>query len=181
MKSSRVWEYINHTIEKKGALFILLLDPNSSRHNIDKTIKEGCSNGVDLILVGGSFLLNPDFSSFVAFVKERSCVPVVIFPGGATQLSVYADGILFMSLISGRNPLWLIEEQVKAAPVVKEYDLEVIPSGYMLVGNDCNTAVAFISRTQPIPSDKPELICAHGLAGKYLGMKLLYLRHIQQL
>ncbi len=175
MKSNRLWSYLQNSIREKGALFILLIDPDSDINDVAKVIERGCSSGVDLILVGGSFLLKPDFSSFVEFVKEKSSVPVVIFPGGSSQLSPHADGVLFMSLISGRNPVWLIEEQVKSAPLVKSYGLEVIPTGYMLVGSNLNTAVAFVSHTRPIPSDKLELICVHGLAGCYLGMQLLYL------
>ena len=175
MESNRVWRYLSDTIKERGALFILLVDPDSSTDDVAKVVERGCKHGIDLILIGGSFLLKPDFSSFVEFVKEKSSVPVVIFPGGSSQLSPHADGILFMSLISGRNPVWLIDEQVKSAPLVKSYGLEVIPTGYMLIGSNSSTAVAFVSHTQPIPSDKPELICAHGLAAKYLGMKLLYL------
>jgi len=91
------------------------------------------------------------------------------------QLTSHADAILFMSLISGRNPNYLISEQVKAAPLIQKQGLEPIPTGYLLIDGGTQTSVSFISNTTPIPRDKCEIAWAHALAGQYLGMQLIYL------
>jgi phosphoglycerol geranylgeranyltransferase len=102
-------------------------------------------------------------------------VPVIIFPGSYTQVTPEADAILFTSLISGRNPQYLIDEQVKGAPFIKRAGLETIPTGYMLVESGPLTSVQFISGSLPIPRNKADIACAHALAAQYLGMKLVYL------
>jgi phosphoglycerol geranylgeranyltransferase len=132
-------------------------------------------SGADGILVGGSFLAGVEFNEFVKKIKKYTSLPVIIFPGNSMQISSYADGILFLSLISGRNPQYLIEEQVRAAPIIKKTKLEVIPTGYILVEGGSFTSVGFMSNTFPIPQDKIELTKYHALAAEYLGMKLVYL------
>lgn len=99
---------------------------------------------------------------------------MILFPGSAHQISRRADGILFLTLLSGRNPLFLAEEQVRSAPRVKEHGLEPIPTGYLLVGCDGRT-VHFVSGTHPIPADRPEIVMAHALAAEYMGMRAVYL------
>jgi len=108
-------------------------------------------------------------------IKAHVKVPVTIFPGNANQVSRHADAILFLSLISGRNPHLLIGEQVKAAPAIKEFGLEPIPTGYMLIESGAPTSVQFMSDTQPIPRNKPDIAKAHALAAEYLGMKMVFL------
>jgi len=162
-------------IDKSSPLFILLIDPDTPLDIAQRTVEAGCSNGVDIILIGGSFISLADFDNFVKEIKKVSTVPVILFPGGSGQVSGNADAILFMSLISGRNPTWLIEEQVKSAPLIKKIQLETIPTGYMLIGSAIESAVCYVSNTRPIPFDQSGIIVAHGLAGKFLGMRLLYL------
>jgi putative glycerol-1-phosphate prenyltransferase len=108
-------------------------------------------------------------------VKARVDIPVISFPGGASQVVPTADAILFLSLISGRNPELLIGEHVKAAPLIREYGVEAIPTGYMLIQSGTLTSVEFMSNTQPIPRNKVDIAIAHALAAEYLGMKLIYL------
>lgn len=108
-------------------------------------------------------------------MKRAAQKPVLIFPNGAAQVVPYADAILFMSLLSGRNPEYLIGEQVKGAPLVDEYNLEAIPTAYMLIESGRTTAVEFVSNTRPIPRDKLDIAYAHCLAAKYFGMQLAYL------
>ena len=100
---------------------------------------------------------------------------MISFPGGASQVVPTADAILFLSLISGRNPELLIGEHVKAAPLIREYGVEAIPTGYMLIQSGTLTSVEFMSNTQPIPRNKVDIAIAHALAAEYLGMKLIYL------
>jgi phosphoglycerol geranylgeranyltransferase len=134
-----------------------------------------CDQGVTGILVGSSILVTSKFDEFVGQVKNGADRPVIIFPGGSQQLSPRADAIFFLSLISGRNPEMLIGEQVKAAFMIREYGLEVVPVGYILVESGVYTSVEFMSGTKPIPRNKWEIAAAHALAGEYLGLKYIYL------
>ena len=108
-------------------------------------------------------------------IKEVSNVPVIFFPGGVGQLNSYYDAMLFMSVISGRNPHYLIGEQVIAAPLVKVMGIETIPTGYILMDGGAGSTVEFVSGTRPIPMNRPDVAVAHALAGQYLGMNLIYL------
>jgi phosphoglycerol geranylgeranyltransferase len=129
----------------------------------------------DFIFVGGSICVRHDFDEAVRSIKARAGVPVVVFPGDSTQVSRHADALLFLSLVTSRNPDLLIGEHVKAAPAVKRHGLEVIPVAYMLVESGGMTSVQFISQSLAIPRGKPEIAIAHALAGEYLGMKLVFL------
>ncbi len=163
-------------VTERGGGFLLLVDPDRGETPEILTLAEQAEDaGVDAILVGTSFLMRPDFHASLKEVKARTSVPVILFPGSASQVSPEADAILFMSLISGRNPSYLIEEQVKGAPFVKAYGLESIPTGYMLIESGSYTSVEYVSGTRPIPRDKSDLACAHALAAQYLGMKMVYL------
>ncbi len=159
---------------KPGVL--ALFDPDRIQWgNIESLTRFVCESGVKGILIGSSILLNPNFEQFVLKVKKNATCPVILFPGGSHQLSSYADAIFFLSLLSGRNPQFLIGEQIKAVFLIKEYNLEVIPVGYILIESGSLTAVEYISGTKPIPYSKPEIVIAHCLAGQYFGMKYIYL------
>ena len=133
-------------------------------------------SGLDLILVGGSTATDINFEKTVRLLKEiGGKIPICIFPGSHLQLSVDADAILFMSLISGRNPEFLISHQVLAAPQVHRLGLEVLPTGYILVNQGELLSVHAFSQTLPLSNDNPELIRSTALAGKFLGMKYFYL------
>jgi phosphoglycerol geranylgeranyltransferase len=162
---------------KRGArCYWVLLDPD------DFTIEQAAgiavdseACGVDAILVGGSLLHSNHFDEFVAVVKKAASIPVLIFPGDSTQLSGHADALLYISLVSGRNPANLIGEHVKAAPLIREMGLEPISTGYMLIESGTVSSVEFMSNTRPIPRSKPTIAIAHALAAQYMGMKLIYL------
>ena len=108
-------------------------------------------------------------------IKENSSKPIIIFPGNPDQISNYADAILFLTLISGRNPEFLIGHQVTAAPMIKKTDLEVIPTGYLLVDCGTTTTAIYVSDTNPIPHNNAEIAANTALAGEYLGLKLTYI------
>lgn len=170
------YQKILSVAEEKGAGFFILLDPD--RLKIEKLVElavKSEESGADGFLVGSSLLLSARFDDAIREIKNEVTGPVIIFPGNANQVSRYADAILFLSLISGRNPQFLIGEQVKAAPLVKEFGLEPIPTGYILMESGKATSVQFLSSTQPIPKDKPDIACAHALAAEYMGMKLVFL------
>jgi putative glycerol-1-phosphate prenyltransferase len=129
----------------------------------------------DLLFVGGSLLTTASFDRCVERVKQLSDRPVVLFPGSPSQLSAHADAVLFLSLISGRNPELLIGHHVTAAPTIKALGLEAIPTGYMLVDGGRPTTVSYVSQTLPLPHDKPGIAAATALAGELLGLRTIYM------
>ncbi|MEK7670243.1 MAG: geranylgeranylglyceryl/heptaprenylglyceryl phosphate synthase, partial [Bacteroidota bacterium] len=131
--------------------------------------------GADGFLVGGSLMSTDGFDQILHTIKSNTSLPVVIFPGSLFQVSSAADAILFLILISGRNPEYLIGHQVIASPIIKKIGLEAISTGYMLVESGKTTSAEFISNTKPIPRDKADIAVAHALAAEFIGMKLLYL------
>ncbi len=171
-----VLSYLLKVKEEKGAGFLVLIDPDKfNRDKIDEFIKACESGKVDAFLVGGSLLGDDYLSDMISAIKGRTEIPVILFPGGTNQVSPNADAILYLSLISGRNPDFLIGKHVISAPLIKRYQLEAIPTGYMLVESGNTTTAEYISNTKPIPFRKYDIAVATALAGEYLGMKLLYL------
>ena len=169
-------ELLNNILEARGAGYFALVDPDAfSDEQIDFLAESGQNAGVDAFLVGGSLLMRDRLDQVVLRLKQRSELPVVLFPGGANQLSPHADAILFLSLISGRNSEYLIGEQVRAAPIIRQYGLNPIPTGYLLIEGGGCSSVQFMSGTFPIPRDKADIAVAHALAAQYLGMQALYL------
>lgn len=159
----------------KGNKLALLIDPDRTKdENLKCICKTAQEQSVDFILVGGSLLWH-NIGDTVSAIKQNCSLPVVLFPGNAFQVCPQADGILFLSLISGRNPELLIGQHVLAAPMIKQTNLEVLPTGYMLIGGGSPTSVEYMSNTRPIPANKPEIAVATALAGQMLGQKLLYL------
>lgn len=127
------------------------------------------------IFVGGSTDKNNATEKVVAAIKKATHLPVVLFPGDVSQITHKADGILFLSLLSGRNPEYLIEQQIKAVPFLKESHLEIIPTGYLLINGGKETAVQRVSNTKPIPQTAITTIVQTAIAGQYAGKKLIYL------
>jgi putative glycerol-1-phosphate prenyltransferase len=159
----------------KGAGYVVLLDPDKYSAEELAEQAETISTYADLVFVGGSICVRHDFDEAVRCIREASRVPVIIFPGDATQVSSHADALLFLSLVSGRNADLLIGEHVKAAPLIRRYEIEAIPVAYILIESGQTTSVQFMSQTLAIPRNKPEIAMAHALAGEYLGMKLVFL------
>ncbi len=162
--------------ETRGAGYFVLIDPDKWPEEklveLAATVSEG---GADAVLIGGSLLLYSSFDKLVGLIKKQVSCPVIIFPGSSLQISRHADAIFFLSLISGRNPTYLIGEQVKAAPLVKAFGIEPIPVGYMLVESGRVTSAEFMSNTRAIPRDKTDIAKATALAAQYLGMQMVYL------
>ncbi len=167
---------LNNCVEKKGAGFIVLIDPDKKNDkNIDQLIENANQNGVDAIFVGGSIIMDGLYHKRVERIKSISEIPVILFPGGVNQINKHYDAMLFMSLLSGRNSHYLIGEQVIAAPIVKDYEIETIPTGYLLIDGGSPTSVEVVSGTNPLPSNRPDIIVSHALAAQFLGMELIYL------
>lgn len=164
-----------HTTGRKGLAWLVDPDKFTSGGSFEEKYAWVKNSDLDLIFVGGSQLSRDNFREVVLSLKRIAGeIPVVIFPGSQTQLTEEADAILFLSLISGRNPEYLIGHQVLAAPLVKKMKLEVLPTAYMLVNEGEITSVQYISQTLPLPNSKPTLAKATALAGLYLGMKYFF-------
>jgi putative glycerol-1-phosphate prenyltransferase len=156
--------------------FAVLLDPDKlDRSSCAQTVNRCLEAGVDYFFVGGSLLVRDVLEETVSSIKQCCDIPVILFPGSNIQITPKADGILFLSLISGRNADALIGQHVIAAPILKHSGLEVISTGYMLVDCGKQTTVSYISNTTPMPYDKPEIAACTAMAGEMLGLQLLYL------
>jgi phosphoglycerol geranylgeranyltransferase len=172
----KVFDTLLTVQEKRGAGYFVLIDPDKQDIEHVVTLAQTCeSAGVDALLIGGSLLLANVFDETVQAVKEACGLPVIIFPGSTKQISRFADAILFLSLISGRNPESLINGQVMAAPLIKSVNLEPISTGYMFIESGTVTSALFMSDTRPIPHEKPDIAAAHALAAEYMGMQCVYL------
>ncbi len=171
-----IYRRILNIVEEKGAAFFVLIDPDRSNEKDYLALADHCQNdGADAVLVGSSILIDNMFSKVIKDLKRVLEIPVIIFPGSPIQICSDADAILFLSLISGRNPNHLFGDHVLAAPAIKSVGIEPISTGYMLIESGRISAVEFMSNTKPIPADKPEIAKAHALAAEYMGMKLIYL------
>jgi putative glycerol-1-phosphate prenyltransferase len=158
-------------------LLAVLIDPDHGKDAaaLERIVQNACMAKADLLLVGGSLMTSTAFDQCVQRVKELADRPVVLFPGSPAQLSQHADAVLFLSLISGRNPELLIGHHVTAAPTVKALGIEAIPTGYMLVDGGRPTTVGYVSQTVPIPHDKPAIAAITALAGSMLGLRTIYM------
>jgi putative glycerol-1-phosphate prenyltransferase len=162
--------------KQRGAGYLILIDPDKIQDDrLPAFVRNATEAGVDGFLIGGSLVMTSEFEKHITAIKRNTTLPVVIFPGSLSQVSPAADAILFLVLISGRNPEHLIGNQVLAAPIIKRFGLEAISTGYMLIGTGTMTSAEFISNTKPIPQHKPDIALAHALAAETIGMKCLYL------
>jgi phosphoglycerol geranylgeranyltransferase len=165
-----------HRVGKKSIAVLIDPDKVEDTNKLTHLINLGTENCIDFFFVGGSLITTPNLSEVINVIKENvSSVPVVLFPGNAQQVDPSADAILFLSLISGRNPDFLIGQHVLAAPILKTYRMEILPTGYLLINSGRLSSAAYISNTTPIPEDKHALAASTALAGEMLGLKLIYL------
>lgn len=154
----------------------ILIDPDKVEKEVLVSALSKCDqNKVDYILVGGSLLNGSSVDEVVTLLKESTNIPIILFPGSPLQLSQHVDATLFLSLLSGRNPEYLIGNHVVAAPYIKSMQMEVIPTGYLLIDGGHQTSVSYISNTTPIPANKPQIASATAYAGELLGKSLIYL------
>lgn len=165
------------TSSKKGEkLLAILLDPDKTTIEEIPTISERIGKlNANFIFVGGSFVENGITAIFVKTLKQHTKIPIILFPGDYSQVTNNADGLLFLSLLSGRNPEYLIDQQIKAVPFLKNSTLEIIPTGYILIEGGTESSVLKISKTTPISQNNIELAVATAVAGMYKGKQLIYL------
>lgn len=162
--------------KKQRKKFAVLIDPDKLQlKEVDQIIQLAESTAVDSFFIGGSLVVNDALDDIIAAIKQHSNIPVVLFPGSSRQLSYKADALLFLSLISGRNPELLIGKHVETAPFLKISPLEIISTGYMLIDGGVPTSVSYMSTTHPIPADKDSIAVCTAMAGEMLGLKLIYM------
>jgi putative glycerol-1-phosphate prenyltransferase len=156
--------------------FAILLDPDKvSTGSLSSVIEMALSGNADYFFVGGSLVISDHLDECIREIKKHCDIPVVLFPGSPSQLSKYADALLYLSLISGRNAELLIGQHVISAPSVKKSGLEIIPTGYMVVDGGAPTTVSYISNANPIPADKADIALCTAMAGEMLGKKIIYM------
>ena len=156
--------------------FAVLIDPDKvNDQTVAELIELSVSSKVDYFFVGGSLVVSNYLDQCLQLIKKSCSIPTVLFPGSPSQVSKYADALLYLSLISGRNAELLIGQHVVSAPMVKKSGLEVMSTGYMVVDGGAPTTVSYISNSSPLPSDKSEIAVCTALAGEMLGMKLIYM------
>jgi len=172
-----IYDFFREAYSTGKKLLIVLIDPqviNEKPDLLERYIKVFNKSAPSLVFVGGSLVFDST-DDVVTRIKDETGLPVVLFPGHFSQITPAADAILFMSLISGRNPEFLIGQQVVAAPVVKNAGMEAIPTGYILVDGGTHTSVEYVSQSKPIPPGKTDILKATALAGQMLGHKLVYI------
>ena len=173
---STVYSHLEKVRQEKGAGYLVLIDPDRKNDGkLEKLVMSVNHSGADGILIGGSLIMDSGFHERAEKIKSMAKVPVILFPGSVNQLGPHCDAVFFMSIISGRNPTYLIGEQVVGAPLVKDLGLEPIPTGYMIFDGGGYSTAEFMSGSRSLPMNRPEISVAHALAGQYLGMKLIYL------
>lgn len=176
MRHSSLYETLCSRRQRGQKSLAVLLDP-------DQLDEAGCrhllalseAHPIDYFFVGGSLVMNAHQASLIFFIKRNSTVPVLLFPSHSLHLDTQADGILLLSLISGRNPDFLIGQHVVAAPLLRASSLEILPTGYMLVDSGRQTTASYMSGTTPLPHDKPSIAACTAMAGEQLGLRLMYL------
>ena len=171
-----IYNHITESKKRGKKLFSILIDPDKQeKEELISICHIATSAKADFFFVGGSLLTNDSLDNCISTLKENSNIPVVLFPGNAMQVNNKADGILFLSLISGRNAEMLIGKQVITAPILKQSSLEVLPTGYMLIDSGRATTASYMSNTTPIPSDKNSVAACTAMAGEMLGLKLIFM------
>ncbi|MCR9155533.1 MAG: geranylgeranylglyceryl/heptaprenylglyceryl phosphate synthase [Bacteroidetes bacterium] len=172
----KVSHIIDGARERNKKLLAVLIDPDKPTYaELEKLCGQAVQSGADLIFVGGSLLSSDSLENCLSGIRANCTIPIILFPGSVLQISDKADGILFLSLISGRNPDLLIGNQVIAAPYLKSSKLEVLPTAYMLVDCGNTTTAIYMSNSTPLPYDKPDIAACTAIAGEYLGLRYFYM------
>lgn len=172
----RIYNNLLSAKKEQRKKFAVLIDPDKLHlKDVDYIIKLGKEAAVDSFFIGGSLVVNDALDEIILTIKKHCDIPVILFPGSSRQLSYKADALLFLSLISGRNPELLIGKHVETAPFLKISPLEVISTGYMLIDGGVPTSVSYMSNTLPIPADKDSIAVCTAIAGEMLGLKLIYM------
>jgi len=173
----KILEQLSDAQAYNRKFFALLIDPDKAEKapDLKKLIHVAIENQVDFFLVGGSLIMGNALSACITFIKSQTDIPVILFPGNNQYIDLQADAILYLSLVSGRNPDLLIGQHVLSAPILKRSSIEVLSTGYMLIEGGKDTSVSYMSNTTPIPSDKIDIAMSTAMASQLLGQKLIYM------
>jgi putative glycerol-1-phosphate prenyltransferase len=175
-KIQHIYQQIVEAKNENKKLLAILLDPDKIVwNNLENLLLKINQSPATHIFVGGSIVKTDILEELLTVLKQKTSLPVIIFPGDPSQISPQADAILFLALLSGRNPDYLIEYQVQAAPILRKTNLEIISTGYILIESGNETAVARVSKTEPLNRKNLDLALATAQAGEMLGNKLIYL------
>jgi len=173
---NQIESYIKQQKDQGKKLFAWLIDPDKfPPEKLRESLEEARINKPGLVFLGGSLLVKDQIEAFIKLIREYLDVAVVLFPGSLNQVNEKADAILFLSLISGRNPDFLIGRHVEIAALLKQMSLEVLPTGYILVDCGSQTTASYISNTMPVPYRKNDIAVSTAIAGEMLGLKYLFL------
>lgn len=173
---NKIYQSLTDRKSQSKKSFAVLIDPDKVNDNsVEELIQLSLDAQVDYFLVGGSLVISSYLDECVQLIKNSCDIPVILFPGSPSQVSKYADALLYLSLISGRNPELLIGQHVVSAPFVKKSGLEIMSTGYMVIDGGAPTTVSYISNASPLPADKNEIAMCTAMAGEMLGMKLIYM------
>lgn len=168
-------QILNYKKQGKKALAILIDPDNVDESTCLAIIQKANMHAVAFFFVGGSLIVGNQLERVIHLIKTHSNIPTILFPGNSLHITASAHAILFLSLVSGRNPDLLIGQHVLAAPILKKTALEVIPTGYMLIDGGKQTTVSYMSNTTPIPHNKPDIAICTAMASELLGLKLIYM------
>lgn len=173
---SKIYHSLTEKKNQGKKSFAVLIDPDKVNTTLlGELIELSVSAKVDYLLVGGSLVISNHLDECVQHIKKNCDIPVILFPGSPSQISKYADALLYLSLISGRNPELLIGQHVVSAPFVRQSGLEIMPTGYIVIDGGAPTTVSYISNASPVPADKNEIAMCTAMAGEMLGMRLIYM------
>ena len=173
---TRLYQHLLEKRNKGQKSFAVLIDPDKvDEEKIDQLTRLATEAKADYLFVGGSLVISNHLDKVVQRIKQNCTIPTILFPGSPSQISVHADGLLYLSLISGRNPELLIGQHVISAAAVKQSGLEIISTGYMVIDGGAPTTVSYISNAAPVPADKNEIAMCTAMAGEMLGMKVIYM------
>lgn len=154
----------------------VLIDPDHiNNEQLQRIVDLSNQANISYFFIGGSLIVKDCLDEVLTYIKSNSQIPTIIFPGNNLQINEKADGLLFLSLISGRNPEYLIGKHIVSAPYLKQSSIETISTGYMLIESGQPTSVSYVSHTQPIPADKPDIAYCTAAAGELLGMQLIFM------
>ncbi len=172
----KVERYLLDKTARNGTIHISLIDPqNVTPEKASELANKLQEMGTSAIMVGGSTVVSQrELDEIIKSIKNNASIPVILFPNGIAGISEHADAIFFSSLMNSINPYYITGAQALGAPLVKRYDLEALPMGYIIIGSNTGAA-GFVGQALPIPSDKPELGSMYALAAEYLGMRFVYL------
>ena len=172
----RIYQSLLQKKAKGQKSFAVLIDPDKvNTQLINELTTFAVEANVDYLFVGGSLVISNQLDEVLQQIRQNCDIPTILFPGSPGQVSRFADALLYLSLISGRNPELLIGQHVISAPFVKQSGLEIMSTGYMVVDGGAPTTVSYISNASPIPADKNEIAMCTAMAGEMLGMKLIYM------